>query len=152
MAVPRKAWGWLIGCGLFVLVGGCGVLILIPNFVEIPRPRTRSEVPPNVDGIKTAQIAYEAAFDVFLAIPEPVPRVVDELDSESVEWPLGTPFDELGWMPSGRVRGTYWVEVSADGSDYTVHGMCDLDEDGQRAHYTATKSISATLITELPVR
>lgn len=126
----------------------CGGFIAIPNFVDVPYKPARPEVPPNVDGIKTAEIAYEAAFDMFLAIPEPVPREIGSLDYEPQEWPRGTLFDELGWEPSGWVRGTYWVELNEDGSDFTVHGMCDLDGDGEPAHYTATRAIGATLISD----
>ena len=29
----------------------------------------------------------------------------------------------IGWAPDGPVRGGYWVEVAADGQDFTVYGV-----------------------------
>lgn len=52
----------------------------------------------------------------------------------------------LGWAPDGPVRGSYWVEVSPDGLDFTVFGVADIDGDGQQAWYTATKSINTVFL------
>lgn len=137
----------LILCGGAVPVVGILAAIAIPNFIEYQLRAKRAELPMSVDGIKTAQLAYDAAFDTFLAIPEPVPLDPLMLGDRAVDWPDGTKFDELGWSPYGQVRGTYWVEVSADGTDFTVHGLCDIDGDGDPAHYTATKTTHATMET-----
>ena len=50
---------------LMIVVAIIGILaaIAIPNFVDMQYRAKRAEVPSNVDGIKTAQIAYDAAFD-----------------------------------------------------------------------------------------
>ena len=135
----------VIVCGGMVPVVGIMAAIAIPNFIEMQLRAKRAEVPGYVDGIRVAQIGYNAEFDSYLAIPEPVPLDPLMLADRSVDWPSGTLFDELGWSPYGQVRGTYWVEVAADGSDFTVHGMCDVDGDGEPAHYTATKSTNASL-------
>ncbi len=137
----------VIICGGSVPFIGIFAAIAIPNFVVMQQRAKRAEVPMNVDGIKVTLIAYEAINDTYLAVPEPVPLDTVMIGEQLVPWPSGTPFDELGWMPDGDVRGTYWVEVSDDGLDFTVHGMCDVDGDGDPAHYTATKSINATLET-----
>ena len=149
-----------LACGLavlgvfvlaFFLVPLIGVVaaIAIPNFIDMQQRAKRAEVPANVDGIRTAQLAYDAAFDEFVYISEPVPRSPDFLDGQAVPWnDFGGDFGELGWAPDGHVRGTYWVESGGSGiADFTVHGMIDADGDGWPAHYTATKSISATMVT-----
>ncbi len=125
----------------------------------------RAEVPANVDGLLTVERAWDAAFDGFVACgsraeaeawlaDQPsvsrwphavflrwyfgaVPRV-DAREWTSVPW-RGC-FDGLGWEPDGRVRGAYWVEV--DGEAFTVHGICDIDDDGVTAHYRARFSPS----------
>ena len=53
---------------LMIVVAIIGILaaIAIPNFVAMQLKAKRSEVPSNVDGIKTAEVAYEAAFDAYL--------------------------------------------------------------------------------------
>ena len=45
------------------------------------------------------------------------------------------------------MRGTYWVEVSTGGLDFTVLGMLDADPDGEPTHHTATRTEDTTLIT-----
>jgi len=136
----------LLACGSVPAVGVVAA-IAIPNFIVYQQRATRSEIPSYVEAIRAAQIAYGAVFDGYLAIPEPVPLAPLMLSDRPVDWPSGTGFDELGWEPGGSVNGTYWVEVSPDGSDFTVHGMCDVDGDGEPAHYTATRNTRATLET-----
>ena len=142
----------IAGCGLLALVaafcGGIFAAIAVPNYVAMQQAK-RAKVPSNVDGIKTALLAYDAAFDGFVEQSTPHPRAVSDLTEAPVPWLNGSSFDTLGWAPFGDVRGTYWVEVQADGEDFVVHGLCDVDEDGDPAHYTATKSINATLITPM---
>ena len=137
----------LVVCGGAVPVMGILAAIAIPNFVVMQYRAKRGEVPMNVDAIKTAQFAYDATYDTFLEVHEPVPLDPIMLGKMAVAWPSGTAFDELMWQPNGLVRGTYWVEVSPDGMDFTVHGMCDVDGDGEAAHYTATKTTNTTMET-----
>ncbi len=128
---------------LMIVVAIIGILaaIAIPNFVDMQYRAKRAEIPPNVDGIKTAEIAYEAAFDAFMdvtAAPATIPG------KTAATWTTGSGFDTLGWEPSGNVRGQYKV-TSSTNTDFLVTGICDVDGDGVNATYTATKSISATL-------
>ena len=53
---------------LMIVVAIIGILaaIAIPNFVAMQYRAKRAEVPANVDGIKTAEIAYDAAFDKYI--------------------------------------------------------------------------------------
>lgn len=95
------------------------------------------ELGTNLNGIRVAELAYDAAFDQYLPMPA-APRPKEALDTKAVAWPTGSPWDQLGWRPEGDVRGTYWVEVSEDGQHFTVHAMEDADGDGKPAHWTAT--------------
>ena len=137
--------------GLVLVCGGLSVAgvvaaIAIPNFVAMQNKAKRAEVPSNVDGIKTAQLAYDAAFDEFVpAGPHPVRP--EELDENPRSWSREEGFDTLGWGPDGDVRGTYMVEVERGGRDFVVHGWIDADGDGEPAHYTARRSTNAALVT-----
>jgi hypothetical protein len=136
---------------VFVCIGGVGSIgifaaIAIPNFVTMQYRAKRAELPANIDGIKIAELAYEAAFDTYVAQPQPVPRSIEDLGGEPMDWGSGAGFDTLGWAPDGPVRGTYWIEVTPGGDDFVVHGMADLDGDGVPSHYTATKSTYAVMI------
>jgi len=140
--------GILIGVGIAV-VGGifvCGILaaIAIPNFVQMQYRAKRAEMPANVDGIKTAQIAYDAAFDTYVEVRDFQPDARPGKAQRS--WNSGSSFDTLGWGPDGKVRGSYRV-VRKGPFDFVVQGIGDVDGDGQQSRFTATKSINTTMNT-----
>ena len=131
---------------LMIVVAIIGILaaIAIPNFVDMQYRAKRAEVPPNVDGIKTAEMAYEAAFDAFVDSAES--PAGSPAGKAPVAWADNGNFTAMGWEPSGEVRGTYKVS-GASNTNFTVTGTCDVDGDNAEATYTATKSISAILST-----
>jgi hypothetical protein len=104
----------------------------------------RAEIPSNVDGIKTAEIAYDAAFDTYVEISTYKPS--SSVGKTQKDWRTGTRFDTLGWGPDGKVRGAYKV-TSKGPTDFRVTGICDVDGDGSQAQFTATKSINTTMNT-----
>jgi type IV pilus assembly protein PilA len=137
----------LVGCAVImggVVVVGILAAIAIPNFVDMQYRAKRAEVPSNVKGIKTAQIAYDAAFDTYIQVSSYKPS--SSVGKAQRTWVSGTDFDTLGWMPDGKVRGAYKV-TSSSRSDFLVTGICDVDGDGVRASFTATKSINTTMTT-----
>jgi type IV pilus assembly protein PilA len=128
---------------LMIVVAIIGILaaIAIPNFVDMQYRAKRAEVPSNVDGIKTAELAYEASFDQFVANSTQHPN--SSPNKQQRAWTSGSPFDTLGWGPDGNVRGSYAVSTSA--TDFNANGVCDVDGDGSEARYTATKTLNATM-------
>ena len=54
---------------LMIVVAIIGILaaIAIPNFVTMQYKSKRAELPTNLKAIKTAEIAYESNFDVFVS-------------------------------------------------------------------------------------
>ena len=129
---------------LMIVVAIIGILaaIAIPNFVEMQYRAKRAEIPSNVDGIKTAEMGYEASFDTFLpatAHPSSTPP-----GKKPDAWSGGnTDYQRLGWAPDGDVRGIYLVSTTTSGSsDFTVTGRADIDADGTECKYTATKSVN----------
>lgn len=137
--------GVAFGAGCLAIIPVIGVLaaIAIPNFITMQRKAKRSEVPVNVDAIKTAQLMYDAMYDGFLPVGHP--PTPGELGKTPRPWTGGPDWAALPWSPDGLVRGAYWVEVSGD--DFIVHGACDVDGDGEAAEYTATSSLNAARIT-----
>ena len=124
---------------LLVHIGFAGIgivaAIAIPNFVTMQLRAKRSEVPSNVDAILTAELAYDAAFDSFVPCgSEEEARVA--LSKNARPWEGGECWEKLGWRPDGMVRGGYWVEVNEN--VVTIHGICDVDGDGEFAEYKAT--------------
>jgi type IV pilus assembly protein PilA len=132
---------------LMIVVAIIGILaaIAIPNFIAMQYRSKRSELPTNVEGIKTAELAYEAAYDTYVDATV-YPR--DTPDKTMVIWDVGgsAGFATIGWAPSGSVRGIYEAAVNGT-TDFTVTGQSDVDGDGDPAIYTATKSVNPTLKT-----
>lgn len=130
-----------------IVVAIIGVLaaIAIPNFIGMQQRAKRAELVGNVDGIKTAEVAYDGAHDGFVACganPSTVPG------KQPVEWGSDVAgFDTLGWRPDGLVRGQYSVNLTEDGEDFEVIGQTDIDGDGHYADVRASAMSNAILNT-----
>ena len=136
---------------LMIVVAIIGILaaIAIPNFVSMQYRAKRAEVPANIDGIKTAEIAYDAAYDAYIyqSIPHP-----SSLPGKAQRpWTTGSNFDTLGWSPDGEVRGSYFIESITGPVDFRVMGGCDVDGDGTTAEFYAdggkTQHQNVTMVT-----
>jgi len=132
---------------LMIVVAIIGILaaIAIPNFIAMQLKAKRGEVPGNVDGIKTSEASYDAAFDGYIEA-NISPRASSALDKQLVPWtPSGTGWTSLGWSPDGEVRGNYEV-VSISATNFTVNGNADVDGDDAVATYTADIDSNAELV------
>jgi type IV pilus assembly protein PilA len=130
---------------LMIVVAIIGILaaIAIPNFIAMQLKAKRAEVPGNVDGIKTSELAYDAAFDAFVDATKHPSADSTKLP---VAWdPAAVGFATIGWQPDGKVRGNY--AVAAEVTDFLVTGNSDVDGDGARADYSCSTSTNATLAT-----
>ena len=129
---------------LMIVVAIIGILaaIAIPNFVDMQYRAKRAEVPSNVDGIKTAELAYEASFDVFVNQSAFHPN--SSPNKQQRAWTSGSNFDTLGWGPDGNVRGSYTVGTGT--TDFWIQGFCDVDGDGSGAAYSAQKAVNVTML------
>ena len=138
--------------GLFFCCAASGLFaaIAIPNFISMQYRAKRSEVPSNVDGIRTAQLAHHSAFGTYVSCSsEAAAQATLRKSGGKVQHPFneaGDPcWDELGWAPLGEPRGAYWVEVTEGGASFKVGGICDVDGDGLFAVYEATPVEGAVL-------
>jgi len=108
----------------------------------------RAEAPSNVKAIKEAELIFEAEQDQFLAVSQNPPYPPGK---KAVMWPSSTGFNQIHWMPDGKVRGQYGVTTTPwsrnRGTDFVVTGKIDCDGDGNPAIYTATKSLNVMLTT-----
>ncbi|MDG1480878.1 MAG: type II secretion system protein [Myxococcota bacterium] len=126
---------------LMIVVAIIGILaaIAIPNFVAMQYRAKRAEVPANVDGIKTAEIAYDAAFDQYIEQSGFHPSA--SVGKAQATWTAGSAFDTIGWAPDGKVRGAYKL-VSLSSTDFRVTGISDVDGNSDMSSYTAQKSVN----------
>jgi type II secretory pathway pseudopilin PulG len=104
----------------------------------------RAEVPSNVDGIRTAQIAYKAAWSQYIEVSSWTPS--SNISKTQRSWSTGRGFDTLGWSPKGKVKGRYKVS-SKSSTNFIVTGECDVDGDDDNASFTATKAIDTKMNT-----
>ena len=128
---------------LMIVVAIIGILaaIAIPNFVAMQLKSKRAELPGNTNGIKTSELAYDAAFDAYVDCPE-----AGGGGKTAVAWTTNTGFTTIGWAPDGNVRGLYKVVLSGT-TDFVITSTGDVDGDNVDAIYTATTSTNATLTT-----
>ena len=138
--LASSAWA-IAGLGVLALFYGA---IAGPKFASMRLRDARSEIPPNLDAIRLAELAAHEKSGSFVAIPR---RPSEVPSSDKRDWPTSHPFDAIDWRPHARVRGVYWVEVSEDGADFLAHGIIDVDGDGDSAHYVANRVRRSELIT-----
>lgn len=123
---------------LMIVVAIIGILaaIAIPNFRAYQLKAKRGEIPTNMKAIKTAEVAYQAEMDTFVALtasPDNAPVATKRNWADA-----GTGFTSIGWMASGTVYGSYSGVAGASGiaTSVTATGICDVDADGNDATYT----------------
>jgi len=131
---------------LGLVCAGMMAAVAIPDFIAMGSRAKRAEVPANVKGIRVALEVYNSESGGYVGTGI-WPRPLQMLDKDPHAWSSDSAFDTLGWRPDGNVRGAYQVEVAPSGRDFIVHGWIDSDGDGVPAHYTATKSVNAVLVT-----
>ena len=128
---------------LMIVVAIIGILaaIAIPNFMTMQLKAKRGELPSNVNGIKTAELAYDAMYDGFVAAAT---NGAATPSKTAVAWTTGVAgWTELPWAPDGEVRGNYTAAVVGT-NDFLVTANCDVDADSVLATYTASATLGAT--------
>jgi len=137
---------------LMIVVAIIGILaaIAIPNFIAMQLRAKRSELPTNVDGIRTAEKAYHHEWDSFTAAgstPASLPG------RSQVAFTAGgfDSFENLGWTADGKVRGQYSVSATqgtaASDDNFAVVGLANVDGDSDNSSYTANRAEKAQMIT-----
>lgn len=135
----------LLGSLLMTLGGCCGQ-------AEMQRKVKRSEAPANLDGIRTAEMAYHAMFDTYTAVgwtPAEIPGETPTAFAGGDD----AGFSELGWTGYGDVYCRYRVtSVVSDEKDlsndsFEAQVECYIDGDGEVARYVATQDQKATMAT-----
>ena len=134
---------------LMIVVAIIGILaaIAIPNFLAMQLRAKRSELPTNLDAIRTAEKAYHAEWDNFTSCsssPSAVPGRTAVAFGNPTDWQL------LGWVADGKVRGQY-VATNSPGSsfqtdDFTADAFADVDGDSTDSQYTTDRGEKAFMV------
>jgi prepilin-type N-terminal cleavage/methylation domain-containing protein len=118
---------------LMIVVAIIGILasVAVPNYQVFVLRAKKSEAYVCLDGVRTAEYAYEAAFDTFIEVPinpdPPLQRIQRDWDLTKQDWVT------LDWEPTGAVRCAYEVQTWDANSWFTATAYCDIDGDGQTA-------------------
>ncbi len=137
-----------------IIIGVAAVAVLliiaVPFALNSANKSARGEVPLTIASIRTAEIEYESAFGDFVAC-EAAPRPMHAVNADPVPWTTSPGFKKLSWAPEGtEIYGAYTVKL--EGDSFVVNGACDVDGDGTRALYKATKDdAEAVMVTESSV-
>ena len=124
---------------------GVAIMRGLSNFSDMALQSKRSELRSQIQAIRIAQIEYHLIHGRYVAVDDYEPD--SQPGSNLRDLPKESGFSSLGWRPEGGLRGSYKVVVESP-SDFRVMGISDLDEDGERAVFTATKSINVSLNTD----
>ncbi len=118
---------------LMIVVAIIGILasVAVPNYSVFVLRAKKSEAYVCLDGIRTAEYAYEAAFDNFISAPANPPG---DLGKQARFWDLSEEhWYTLNWEPTGAVRCTYMVETFDDDQWFRADSYCDIDGNGEVA-------------------
>lgn len=137
---------------LMIVVAIIGLLaaIAMPNLAAMQLRAKRAEALPNLDAIKITELAYDGAFDGFLAAPAQPLALAGKI--QQVWDPAAPGFSTIGWRPDGAVRCQY--EVTLVGSDSRSHApdfratsRCDVDGDGNIALFSTASYTAPSMVT-----
>ncbi len=137
---------------LMIVVAIIGILaaIAIPSFLAMQLRAKRSELPTNLDAIRTAEKAYHAEWDSYTSAPETPNTPSGRQPTNFAGGGLGN-FENLGWVADGRVRGSYEVSNVTSGNigEDNFEGIAegDIDGDGSNSHYRCDATVKPEMIT-----
>ena len=117
-----------------LLLTGCLGALLGPT-----APPADEELLRNVEQLREAQLEILVVDDFVPCGTEDQARA--QMSAQPRAWEGGDCWTRIAWEPDGPVRGGYWVEVSDDGQDFTVHGLA-AGPSGD-LHVTATRQQAA---------
>ena len=118
---------------LMIVVAIIGILasVAVPNFNQAVLKARRSEAKVCLDGIHTAEEAYNAAFDAYIEGDSnpggSIGKTQRPWDRTVAGWAT------LGYEPAGAVRCNYIVRVYGSGTYIRATANCDVDDDNQVA-------------------
>ena len=138
-----------IGRNELILIGAVvlavALLVLVPFLLSSGKAEHREECRLQVEAIRQAELQYQEAFGEFVGA-EPAPRAPTAVGPEPVAWQPTEGFRKLSWAPEAEeVYGSFQVAATREG--FTVTGTCDVDGDGERAVFQATKDEEAHAVT-----
>lgn len=136
---------------LMIVVAIIGILaaIAIPNFVAMQLRAKRSELPTNLDGIRTSEKAYVNEWDVYTSAgPNPTTLSSKSSTAFGATFGDGSKWDLLGWVADGKVYGQYAttnITGTTSSQNFSSTAVSDIDGDTKTAYFWANKDSKGTM-------
>ena len=138
---------------LMIVVAIIGILaaIAIPSFLAMQLRAKRSELPTNLDAIRTAEKAYHAEWDTYTACgvaPSAQPT------RQAVPFNTGAvnAFSQMGWAADGNVRGQYSVTITTSGNlaldNFEGVATGNIDGNDDISRYSCTKDLKPNMTSD----
>ena len=139
---------------LMIVVAIIGLLatIALPSFGVLRLRARRSELPVNLQSIRSAEKAYQHEWDTYTTVqPAPAsapgrfPRDFGHTYGDNTDWDL------LGWVPDGLMYGQYQVSVSTGAlqrQNFSAVAYGDLDGDGVSCVVVSDRQIKSLFVTD----
>jgi prepilin-type N-terminal cleavage/methylation domain-containing protein len=128
---PRRTAFTLVELLIAVAIVGLLAALAIPNFYTAVLKSRRAEAKANLDGIATAELAYHAAHDAYVACANnpgsSLTKVARPFNPALAGW------SALDYIPSGDVRCNYIVELFGTPQYFRASANCDVDDNNQTA-------------------
>lgn len=150
--MARRTHGFTL-IELMITVSIVGILsaIALPEYEQLLQRSKRTEIPMNVDGVRTVEVGYQAEWGVYTScaiqppnVPGRVAQPFPATPFTSLDWNL------LGWVPDGWAYGQYEaiaIDVEGDITSFFVNGYSDIDGDGNLAHFQASEAVKPLMMT-----
>ncbi|MCB9742622.1 MAG: prepilin-type N-terminal cleavage/methylation domain-containing protein [Alphaproteobacteria bacterium] len=141
--MSRKGFS-LIELSLTVAIAGIIAALALPRFMDAQNRARRAEVPANMNGIYTAQMAYHAAHDEY-ASAYWWPRNPFLPSKEATAWgQSNADWQALGYRPDGEVRGRYSTTAFPSttftpGGLFWVDAYTNMDGDAWLCRFRITR-------------
>ena len=140
----------LVELAVAVAIVGILATVAIPQYYHVLLRSKRSELPMNLDAIRTTEIGYQHEWGAFTSCglsPSSIPGRV------AVDFPAGnstnTDWNLLGWWPDGRVYGQYQAAAYNTSHISTFQGdaYSDIDGDGNLTNFRVDESNKPQMLT-----
>ena len=140
---------WAVLFVLILVLVGNFAWIAVTNFMSMGMRAKLAEGPSNLNGIRTAELAYHAQHGEFLSAGA-CPLVLPGRQQAAWEGDCADAFWVLGWSADGSVRCQYTalaIPGENEQADFKLTARCDADGDGAESVFEASRSSPAKRVT-----
>ena len=152
MGSRTKTGFTLIEIMIVVAIVGLLSTLALQEFWHMTMRAKRAELTLNLDGIRTSELGYVAEWGEFTSCTLQPPVVPGRRAAAfpatiftSVDW------NQLGWVPDGKVYGQYQVTATGGGTSqtaqFTASAYSDIDGDMNLTHYQANRAFKPQMLT-----